>query len=246
VIRCGPHGPDHQLGHAHADLLSFDASRGAVRVVTDTGTGVYAAGPVRERLRSTAAHNTIALDGVELLEAWSSFRAGRRGRARCHARGEDARFVWLWASHDAYAHLVGAPRPHRLLAVSEEALLVLDAVLGTGRHRVASHLHLHPDLPEGTAHVEALGAQARAYRAPLHERFNETREMTELRVEAEAELPWAGGWWIELGGGGRPAVELRFERGALQAVIAGRGLRVRWELGAPPGARSVSFVETAC
>src|SRR5262249_20657802 len=29
VIRAGAHGPDFQLGHAHADLLSFEASLGA-------------------------------------------------------------------------------------------------------------------------------------------------------------------------------------------------------------------------
>ncbi len=30
--------------------------------------------------------------------------------------------------------------------------------------------------------------------APLHERFNSCRPMTELFVEADAELPWLGGW----------------------------------------------------
>jgi uncharacterized heparinase superfamily protein len=59
VMRAGPHGPDYLLGHAHADLLSFDLSIGTRRVVTDTGTGCYEAGPERQQLRSTAAHNTL-------------------------------------------------------------------------------------------------------------------------------------------------------------------------------------------
>jgi uncharacterized heparinase superfamily protein len=247
VLRCGPHGPDYQLGHAHADLLSFDASLGSARVVTDTGTGAYAAGPVRERLRSTAAHNTLALDGAELLEAWSSFRSGRRGRARGRARGTCGRFEWIWASHDGWTWLPGAPVHHRLLAVAGDGVLVLDAVLGAGRHRMVNRLHLHPELPVDLARVVALGGATGERRAPLHERFGATREMRELAVEAEAELPWAGGWWIGLAGGEAPAASLAVAGGSLRADLTGSAapLRVRWDLAAPPGAGSFAL-EPAC
>ena len=147
VMRAGAHGPDHQLGHAHADLLSFEASLGPHQLVTDTGTGGYDAGPRRDRMRSTAAHNTLQLDGAELLEAWGSFRSGRRGRAAVRWRGAERGFELLWAGHDAWRFLPGRPRHERLLAVSSDRLVVLDAVLGGGRHRVRSALHLHPDAP---------------------------------------------------------------------------------------------------
>ena len=242
VARAGPHGPDHQLGHAHADLLSFEASFGARRAVVDTGTGVYQAGPVRQRLRSTAAHNTVALDGEELLEVWSSFRSGRRGRATVHARGETDRCAWLWASHDAYRRLAGAPVPHRLLCVTDTGLLVVDAILGTGRHRIASHLHLHPDLPADAIAVAALGAAAGRRSVPYHERFNQTRDMTECFVECEAALPWAGGWLVQAGAHAAPSASLRLERGALSLRIEGPApVELDWSLAAPPSAASVSI-----
>jgi hypothetical protein len=229
VARAGAHGPDHQLGHAHADLLSFDLSAGERRVVTDTGTGVYAAGPLRDALRSTAAHNTIQLDGKELLEAWSSFRSGRRGRATALARGADARFAWLAATHDGYVFLPGAPRPHRLWLLAEDALWIVDVVLGTGRHRITSRLHLHPDAP-AAVEVAAIGAELRRESTPLHERFGEARPMARLVVEAESALPWAGGFRIGFGADDATPPALAFDGGVARLVA--RDFAVAWRVGA--------------
>jgi uncharacterized heparinase superfamily protein len=243
VLRAGPHGPDYQLGHAHADLLAFDASYGAVRVVTDTGTGAYADGPLRRHLRSTAAHNTVQLDGAELLEAWSSFRTGRRGRARVVARGSGDRFEWLVASHDGYAWLAGAPRPQRLWLVGDDQLWVLDAVLGAGRHRIASRLHLHPDAAQAACSVRALGGGAREQVAPLHEHFNETREMRQLVVEADATLPWLGGFWLRFGAtsDARPSLALDGGIARLRLDAGAHSLAVDWDLGASGGAAAVAI-----
>jgi uncharacterized heparinase superfamily protein len=228
VVRAGPHGPDHQLGHAHADLLSLEASLGRVRVVTDTGTGTYDAGPVRERLRSTAAHNTVQLDGAELLEAWGSFRSGRRGRASVRWRGAANGFELLHAGHGAWGFLAGRPRHERLVAVSPDLLLVLDAVLGSGRHRVRSALHLHPDLPTSLElGVTPRGGRVSSLLVPLHERFNQTREMTEWVVEADAALPWLGGFALASGAVASDW-QLDFEDGAVRARAC--GFEIHWQL----------------
>jgi uncharacterized heparinase superfamily protein len=241
VMRAGPHGPDYLLGHAHADLLSFDLSVGARRVVTDTGTGCYAAGPERQQLRSTAAHNTLEVDGQEQIEAWASFRVGRRGRARVCAQGSDDVWSWVWASHDAFAWLSGRPVHQRLLAVCERAVLVLDALTGTGWHRVASRLHLHPAAGDAGSRVSALGAQAQLRRAPYYERFGETREMTRIEVAAAAELPWVGGWLIPIGrdvpdgDATEFSCDLRLQEGRVQLLCTGSfELTAGWDL--DPGA----------
>lgn len=230
VVRAGPHGPDHQLGHAHADLLSFDLSHGTRRLVTDTGTGMYAAGPARTSLRSTAAHNTVQLDGKELLEAWSSFRTGRRGRARCHGRGEAAGVAWLHASHDGWRWLPGAPVHHRLLAVAEDAVLVLDALLGGGTHAVASRLHLHPEAPRDALRIHPLAGHLRWSHGPVHERFGETREGAIALVEEEAPLPWLGGFWLRFGPGAPARSSLAWDGDAAVAEITDGAARlsVRW------------------
>ncbi len=230
VVRAGPHGPDHQLGHAHADLLSFELSFGAQRIVTDTGTGMYAAGPARDWLRSTAAHNTVQIDGEELLEAWSSFRSGRRGRAHCHGRGETAGYTWLHASHDGWRWLRGAPVHHRLLAVGEDSVLVLDAVLGRGVHRLTNRLHLHPDAPTGGWSAFALAGSIERGTGPVHEHFGETREAAILTVDQHGELPWLGGFWLRFGAAVPPEIALSWgdEVASLSVSGGGRRLLVRW------------------
>jgi uncharacterized heparinase superfamily protein len=229
VARVGAHGPDHQLGHAHADLLSFDASYGATRIVTDTGTGAYVAGLMRTHLRSTAAHNTIQLDGAELLEAWSSFRSARRDRAVALARGSSPRFEWLSAAHGGYAWLPGAPRPHRLWLVGADLLVVVDVVLGEGRHRIASRLHLHPDSAAERFGVEAIeGVKLRSAVAPLHERFGATCDMAQLSIETEAALPWAGGFVLRFGGERAPSATLAFDGAVARLRIDAVSLGVEW------------------
>lgn len=199
VVRAGPHAPDQQMGHAHADLLSLDASYGTNRVVTDTGTLLYDPGPERQRMRGTAAHNTLQIDGEEQLEAWGSFRVGRRGRARVAARGSAGTWEWVSASHDAYHRLPGRPVHSRLVAVGERGILILDAVLGTGPHHIESHLHEHPQAAHQNVRIVALGATASREDASLHERFGETQPMWRHVQSAQAATSWIGGWWIDPG-----------------------------------------------
>lgn len=196
VARVGRHGPDYLMGHAHADLLSFDLSSGTRRVVTDTGTHVYDPGTEREALRATRAHNTIQIDAAEQLEVWGSFRVGRRGHARCHSRSETGNCRWISASHEGFSFLPGRPIHHRLLALSEGQLLVLDCVLGEGSHRIESFLNLHPDGDDRRMSIHALCASAREEEAELHERFGESRPMRKLVTAVTAALPWCGGWWL--------------------------------------------------
>ena len=69
-------------------------------------------------------------------------------------------------------------------------------------------------------------AKANRATAPLYERFNETREMTELTVEASADLPWIGGWAI----GSDAEAELSQENGTVRCIHPGLGIEVRWTL----------------
>jgi hypothetical protein len=52
--------------HTHNDKLSVTARIRGVEFFCDSGTGCYMGDPkLRNQLRSTAAHNTIIIDGVE-------------------------------------------------------------------------------------------------------------------------------------------------------------------------------------
>lgn len=147
LVDVGPACPDDLPAHAHADIFSFELSIDGRRVVVDSGVGEYAAGEWREYYRSTRAHNTLAVDGIDQIECWDSFRVGRRARILDRRTIAGPLAEGVTARHDGYARLrqpVWASRT--FLAIAGRAWLVLDRLDGTGRHRWESFVHAAPEV----------------------------------------------------------------------------------------------------
>ena len=79
LLDAGPVGADHLPAHAHADLLSFEASFRGARLLVDSGVASYEDDAMRRYCRSTAAHNVLEIDGENQCDMWSKFRMGYRG-----------------------------------------------------------------------------------------------------------------------------------------------------------------------
>jgi uncharacterized heparinase superfamily protein len=79
LIDAGSTGPRDLPGHAHSDGLSFEFDLWGERVLVDPGTFEYHDGGLRGYLRSTAAHNTVTVEGRDQSETYGSFRVARRG-----------------------------------------------------------------------------------------------------------------------------------------------------------------------
>ena len=77
VFDAGEIAPAYMPGHAHCDGLSFELSRKGRPVFVNSGTGQYQ-GALRSYFRSTAAHNTVMIDGEEQSQCWGEHRVGRR------------------------------------------------------------------------------------------------------------------------------------------------------------------------
>jgi uncharacterized heparinase superfamily protein len=148
----GPPCPRELPAHAHADTLSCLLHVDDSALLIDTGTSTYAAGAVRDRERSTSAHNTLEVGRRSSTEIWGAFRAGRRARvlgvsARAESgqdtdSGQDT--VTVEAVHDGYRSLPGRPLHHRRWALRAGELRVDDTVTGAGRHRIVVRWHLAP------------------------------------------------------------------------------------------------------
>ncbi len=82
--------PDQLPAHAHADTLSCIVHVDGEPLLVDTGTSTYAPGATRSYERSTAAHNTVEVDGADSTEVWGAFRAARRARVRGVATDSEA------------------------------------------------------------------------------------------------------------------------------------------------------------
>ncbi len=136
--------PDGLPGHAHADTLSCLLYADGAPVLVDTGTSTYEPGAVRDYERSTAAHNTVGLDGANSTEVWGAFRTGRRARVHDVVARSDLDGVTVQAAHDGFRGLPGSPRHHRSWRLTEAELQVDDLITGSGRHVVAIAWHLPP------------------------------------------------------------------------------------------------------
>lgn len=153
-------GPDHQPGHAHADTLSFELSVAGRRVLVNSGTSTYEPGSERMRQRGTGAHNTVAIDGHDSSEVWSSFRVGHRARPR-DLSADAGPPIEVSCAHDGYARLPGGPVHHRRWRLGAGELVVEDRLAG-GPHPARARYHFHPDLevhPADGAGTGTVGAK---------------------------------------------------------------------------------------
>ncbi len=145
VCDAGPIGPDYIPGHAHGDTLSFELSLMGQRVITDSGVFDYDPGAMRRYCRSTAAHNTVEIEGEDQSEFWGAFRVARRAyptEVRWLPSNDGFR---LSAGHTGYFRLSGRPKHTRAMTWSAEGRLnVRDYVEATRDVSCTSRIHLHP------------------------------------------------------------------------------------------------------
>ena len=81
IVDAGQPGPDYIPGHAHCDAMSFELFRDGEPFLVNCGTYAYQCAR-RHWFRSTEAHNTVQVAGVEQSEIWSAFRLARRSQTR--------------------------------------------------------------------------------------------------------------------------------------------------------------------
>lgn len=146
VIDSGPIGPDHQPGHAHADMLSFELSLSGQRVITDTGISTYKVCAQRSYDRSTAAHSTLEIAGQDSVEVWGGFRVARRTKPNVLRWKPVANGVLLEAEHDGYTHLPGKPVHRRCFEWRDGALEIRDQVSSKREVEVTIRFLMAPEI----------------------------------------------------------------------------------------------------
>lgn len=77
IVDAGQPGPAYIPGHAHCDAMSYELFRNGSPILVNCGTYAYQCDK-RDYFRSTAAHNTVMIDGVEQSQCWGTFRLAKR------------------------------------------------------------------------------------------------------------------------------------------------------------------------
>ena len=135
LVNVGGLEPAENAGHAHADSLHFILYVNKVPFIIDTGTSTYENNARRIYERSTAAHNTVTVQGSNQSELWDSFRVGKRSEILGVISGEN----FIEASLKFYDKSVIHSRRFEF---SENTLTVIDKILGGNLDMQLSFLYV--------------------------------------------------------------------------------------------------------
>lgn len=143
VIDGGSPGPSYQPGHAHSGLLGFELDLGPEPLVVDSGVKGYDGDDLRAFVRSTRAHNTLMIDGLEQSELWGTFRMARRAEAvGAAAAVAESGYSFEGSYHPYHSRSI---LHSRAMSASPGLLTVEDRVEGAPGKPLASFVHFHPD-----------------------------------------------------------------------------------------------------
>ncbi len=154
VIDCGPLGYLSIAAHGHADCLSLSVCHQGRWLLVDPGTYSYHRDALwRDHFRSTAAHNTVCVDGTSQSEMTGPFMWGRRATASQRVWAVGDTFDYFEGAHDGYGAL-GASRHTRSIVHGKRGYwLIVDRIEGSGRHTLSSTFQLG----EGLRRLDAEG-----------------------------------------------------------------------------------------
>lgn len=126
--------------HGHADTLAFELHLRGRRFLVDPGGFSYVDYKARSFARSTAAHNTLTLDGRDSSQISGSFDFGRSARGEFIGSRRVGSGILLVGCHDGYK-----PLHHRraLWITREEPFIfvLFDQICGSGIHIISAFFH---------------------------------------------------------------------------------------------------------
>lgn len=146
LIDAGPHG-SMNCGHAHADALAFELTAFGRTLLVDPGTYTYSgSAEAREWFRSSAAHNTLVVDGQSSSEPGGTFAWRQIARTRVRGWISTERYDYFEGSHDGYLRLT-SPVTHarRVLFLKGDYWIISDRISAAGRHSHELRFHFTPD-----------------------------------------------------------------------------------------------------
>ena len=146
LIDCGPHGA-LQFGHAHADALAYEVAARGRTILVDPGTYTYTgSAEMRDYFRSSAAHNTLTLDGESSSIPDGPFSWKHVASAtplQWHSR---ERFDFFEGSHDGYRRLASqAEHKRSVLFLKNDYWIIHDRIEGSRPHTYDLHFHFTTD-----------------------------------------------------------------------------------------------------
>ncbi|MFP2905759.1 alginate lyase family protein [Pyxidicoccus sp. 3LFB2] len=137
VFDMGPYRTDH----SHLDALNVVLYSAGRTLLTDSGMFTEEPGEEEDYFRSTRAHNTVTVDGLDQ----------REGHARPGLSAQGGRWLYQSGSHKLYE---GVHHWRAVMLLEQDVVLVLDRLTSQDAHRFEQRWQFQPDLtvsPQGAS-----------------------------------------------------------------------------------------------
>jgi Heparinase II/III-like protein/Heparinase II/III N-terminus len=150
---CGPHGTAN-CGHAHSDALSFEFATGSSNWFIDSGTYSYVGlSESRNSYRSTAAHNTVTVDGCSQSAPAGPFSWDFIADVRGIGSIETSQSYYVAGEHHGFRRLADPVTHARTIMFRKPVdrwqsqspyVLIQDRFEALAQHQYALHFHCAP------------------------------------------------------------------------------------------------------
>lgn len=145
LFDCGSLGYPSTAAHGHADALGIWLSIGGHPMLIDPGTYSYLLHPEwRKYFRSTAAHNTVEINGSDQSEMGGPYIWIQQAKSSCHAWHSSPSFDYVVGSHDGYYKRFGMLHTRRILFIKPDYWYVEDILENTSRIDAQTLFHFAP------------------------------------------------------------------------------------------------------
>ena len=147
IFDCGPLGFGSIAAHGHADSLSFILYAYDKEFFIDPGTYTYIGdSPYRDYFRSTAAHNTIVVDGLNQSQIEGPFLWTQKADSFVEEWVSNGHYDKVAGRHNGY-HRLQDPVTHRRaikLDKEQEIITFNDYLEMNTSHKIEQYFHLAP------------------------------------------------------------------------------------------------------
>ncbi|HZK03100.1 MAG TPA: alginate lyase family protein [Bacteroidaceae bacterium] len=127
----------YQPGHSHADTFTYEMRIDGVPFIIDTGTSTYNKNELRDYERSTAAHNTVSVEGRNSSDTWSGFRIGKRAKVKIIADSNNH----IEAVHQGFGKKC---KHYRAFRVKDSKFIIEDTI--ECNKKSISYIHFAPNV----------------------------------------------------------------------------------------------------
>jgi hypothetical protein len=145
VWDCGPVGYHASPSHGHLDSLSFNLTINGIPILIDPGTDEPDQ-KMRNYFRSTAAHNTVVIDGENQSVLAKRDEVWAQAEANLIFWGSIPECDVMVGSHNGYKRLHDPVLHIRtIITMRNRYWLVFDRIEGNGEHKAEQRFHLAPE-----------------------------------------------------------------------------------------------------